>query len=129
MKFNKEQINAVLFKLNDGKVAIIQRNNGEWDWNSIVTYYDDNYNDLSAVDPFEFVFCYTEGDKIHTENCKTIIENTSFLKLYDAGLFEKWIDLDYRMQYEGLAEKMENGEDGWIATRFEKNQRGEWNKI
>ncbi len=129
MKFNKDQINGVLFKLDNNDTIYIDKINGEWIWDKFRKLNNEHFQDLSAINPFEFVFCCSEGGDIHTENCKTTIENTSFLKLYDAGLLKKWIDLDYRMQYEGLTRKIENGEDGWITERYEKNKQGEWNKI
>ncbi len=96
--------NAVMFKLDDGRfICFVLHKNNTWDWDNVhtvdVSNMSDKYADLSAQDPFEFVFCDWSETSVKTYNQKTVIPNTSFSKMLDGGLLQKTIENDYNIQY------------------------------
>lgn len=101
--FQEMKPNGVIFKRDDGQLIICPINDGKFDWDHVMVLnmeqMTDKYDDISAVNPFEFVFCKLEEDKFTTFNQKTTIPNTSFSKLYDSGLLEKVFQKDYENQF------------------------------
>jgi len=79
--------NSVLFKLNDEKLVMMAIENDRLDPDKVFDFSDENFidgwKDLSAENPFEFVFCYwdTEKSTIKTTNTKTVIPDESFKSL------------------------------------------------
>ena len=92
--------NGVLFKLDDGKPCLVMRKLDEWDWELFLfPTCEDQWPDLSANDPFEFVFVYKDDHSLTTTSIKTVIPNQSFLKLHDAGMLKPMIETDYNRRY------------------------------
>lgn len=95
--------NGVLFKLDDGKLCVVLLKNNEWDWDNVhvlnTDNMDDKYDDISASDPFEFVFILWEEHRFTTCNIKTTVPNNSFIKLHDEGFLQPIIKRDYEKQY------------------------------
>lgn len=93
--------NAVLFKLDDGVPVVTKRMNGEWEWDMAYKFNKDQWPDLSAANPFEFVFIHWDSEKktIETEHSKTICPNVSFVKLFDSKLLPGIIEDDFQRRY------------------------------
>ena len=93
--------NAVLFKLDNGKPILSLIKDGKFDWENVL-YIEtgDIFDDLSASDPFEFVFCCWDGSTITTPfKQKTIVPGASFSDLFENGLFYKTVETDYENQF------------------------------
>jgi hypothetical protein len=91
--------NSVLFKLDDGQLCVFLRQDGQWDFKTVVKLQDmeDKFPDL-ASDPFEFVFCHFDGEKKNL-TCgmrKTTVQDMTFLTLHEAGLLQTVIEHDFR---------------------------------
>jgi hypothetical protein len=95
--------NGVLFKRDDGNLIAVLIVDGKWDWDSCKVFQmeemTDKYEDLSAKDPFEFVFIKWNEKTFTTMNKKTIVPNYSMSKLFDEGKLQKIIEKDYEKQY------------------------------
>lgn len=97
--------NGVLFKRDDGNVIVVLIVDGKWDWDNCKVFnmeeMTDKYDDLSAVNPFEFVFIKwdEENKKVTTENSKTVVPNYSMSKLFDEGKLQVTIEKDYELRY------------------------------
>jgi hypothetical protein len=97
--------NGVLFKRDDGNVIAVLIVDGKWDWDHCKVFdmaeMTDKFDDLSAVNPFEFVFIRwnEENKKVTTENSKTVVPNYSMSKLFDEGKLQKTIENDYELRY------------------------------
>ena len=107
--------NGVLFKLDDGTVVFVLIKDGVWDWDILIKPKEDYWKDLSAVNPFEWVFIFYDeiNSTITTFNNKTTIENASFLKLHDSNTLKGFIEMDYKFLHEELTKKILNNEAGW----------------
>lgn len=95
--------NAVLFKRDDGQLVVVVIENGKWDWDKLkilpMDEMKDKYDDISAVNPFEWVFCKWRDNVLTTMNQKTVIPNSSFSKMFDEGVFCQAVEEDYENQY------------------------------
>lgn len=91
--------NGVLFKLDDGSPCIVKLNGLLWDWERVFKMDVDYWQDLNAVDPFEFVFVYFGKETITTDHSKSVIPDASFLSLYEAGSLAGIIEDDYNRRY------------------------------
>jgi hypothetical protein len=97
--------NAVLFKLDDGSLCVVKRENNQFNWEKMLhlTMTEElvkQYEDLSASNPFEFVFVYWDEEKFSTCEQKSIVPDKSFLQLADENKLVGTIELDYKEQYE-----------------------------
>ena len=95
--------NGVIFKRDDGQLIVVVIKDGKWDWDEIKLLHmdemKDKYDDISASNPFEWVFCKWGEKQFTTMNQKTIIENSSFSKMFENGTFCKAVEKDYEAQY------------------------------
>jgi hypothetical protein len=95
--------NGVLFKLDNGQLCVALIKDGVWNWDEILYLHmnemKDKYDDISAVNPFEWVFCKWGEKQFTTMNKKTIFPNQSFSKMFEAGVFQESVKIDYEMQY------------------------------
>lgn len=97
--------NGVLFKRDDGNIIVVLIVNGKWDWDNCKVFnmeeMKDKYNDLSAKDPFEFVFLNWDEEtlKMTNINSKTVVPNYSLSKLFDEGKLQTTIEKDYENRY------------------------------
>lgn len=96
--------NGVLFKLDNGQLCIVLLKETGWDWENVLHLQmddlKDKFEDLSAVNPFEWVFIYFTEKEFTVCNQKTILPKMSFSQLYDTGVFTKLVQSDYERQYE-----------------------------
>lgn len=99
----KTNPNAVIFKRDDGQLIVIVRKDGEWDWENVLHLnmdeMKDKFDDLSASNPFEWVFCNWGEKEFTTTSQKTIIPNQSFSKMFEANTFKESLKVDYETQY------------------------------
>lgn len=101
----KDKPNGVLFKRDDGNVIVVLIVDGKWDWDNCKVFnmeeMTDKYDDLSAVNPFEFVFLKwdEENKKMTTINSKTVVPYYSMSKLFNEGNLQKTIEKDYENRY------------------------------
>ena len=92
--------NGVLFKLDDGKPCVVLRKLDTWNWDLLlIPQGGDQWPDLSAKDPFEFVFIFKDDKSLTTTNIKTTVPNQSFLRLHEANLLQTIIEEDYNRRY------------------------------
>lgn len=101
----KDKPNGVLFKRDDGNVIVVLIVDGNWDWDNCKVFnmeeMKDKYDDLSATNPFEFVFIKWDGEnmKFTAMNSKSVVPNYSMSKLFDEGKLQKTIEKDYENRY------------------------------
>jgi hypothetical protein len=92
--------NGVLFKLDDGKPCVVLRKLDTWNWDLLLfPKSGDQWPDLSAKNPFEFVFIYKDENSLTTTNIKTTVPNHSFLSLHESDMLTKIIEEDYYRRY------------------------------
>lgn len=97
--------NGVLFKRDDGNVIVVLIVGSKWDWDNCKVFnmeeMKDEYDDISAIDPFEFVFIkwHEEDQKMITINSKSVVPNYSMSRLFDEGKLQKTIEKDYENRY------------------------------
>ena len=97
--------NGVLFKRDDGNVIVVLIVDGKWDWDNCKFFnmeeMTDKYDDVSAKDPFEFVFLKwdEENMKMTTMDSKSVVPNYSMSKLFAEGKLQKTIEKDYENRY------------------------------
>jgi hypothetical protein len=103
MKNDINKPNGVIFKRDDGQLIVVLIKDGKWDWDDcMILHMDemkDKHDDISAKNPFEFVFIAWNEKSFTTMNEKTIVPNTSMSKLFDEGKLQITIELDYKYQY------------------------------
>jgi hypothetical protein len=95
--------NGVLFKRDDGQLIVALIEDGKWNWDAVKFLHmdemKDKYDDISASNPFEWVFCKWGEKHFTTMNKKTVFPNQSFSKLFEAGVFQEAVRKDYENQY------------------------------
>lgn len=95
--------NGVIFKRDDGQLIIVLIKDGKWDWDNCLVLkmeqMTDKYDDISAKDPFEFVFIKWDETKFTTMNKKTEVPHYSMLTLAEDGKLQEVIEKDYEAQY------------------------------
>lgn len=97
--------NGVLFKRDDGNLIVVLIVDGKWDWDNCKLFnmeeIKDKYDDLSAKDPFEFVFVKwdEENRKMTTSDSKSVVPNYSMSRLFDEDKLQKTIEKDYELRY------------------------------
>lgn len=99
-----EKPNGVLFKNDSGRLIVcLISADGIFDWERVLLLKEmpDKFDDLSAEDPFEFVFIIwnDEAQTMTTLNQKSVVQHYSMTKMFEDGILKSTIELDYKRQF------------------------------